>query len=126
MLKTGKPILMTAPVLASRCPAFAPSIRQGKTEWSVDTPWGNASVTGELTQIHRNVLDAIFAHAIAIDTSAANGAIEILLAMCASGSRFAHFYGFLPSGFDRLAASAKNFLALLRPFADSNHRCHPR
>lgn len=75
--KTGKNQLMTSPVLASRCPAFAPSIRQGKLDWSVTTPWGCARVNGELTQTHRNILDAIFASA--IDTKdGTDGAIQIL------------------------------------------------
>lgn len=75
---TGKTqSLMTAPVLASRFPVFAPSIRQGKMDWHVKTKWGTAFVTGDITQIHRGILDAIFAHA--IDSKVLNtGAIEIL------------------------------------------------
>ncbi len=77
MKKTGNQ-LMTAPVLASRCPVFAPSIRQGRTDWSVKTPWGSASVEGNITQTHRNILDAIFAFA--IDTKEMHtGAIEVLV-----------------------------------------------
>lgn len=76
MIKTGKN-LMTAPVLASRCPVFSPSIRQGKTDWKVTTKWGSASVVGNITQTHRGILDAIFANA--IDTKMTNtGAVEIL------------------------------------------------
>jgi len=77
MKKPGKQHLMTAPVLASRCPVFAPSIRQGKTKWSVNNKWGSASVSGNITQTHRNIFDAIFAFA--IDTKTIHtGAIEIL------------------------------------------------
>ena len=77
MKKTGSQ-LMTAPVLVSRCPVFAPSIKQGRTEWSLPTPWGSASVRGNITQIHRNILDAIFAYA--LDTKPmSTGAIEVLV-----------------------------------------------
>lgn len=70
--------MMTAPVLASRCPVFAPSIRQGMTDWSIETPFAIATVKGKLTQIHRNLLDAACAFAIDYRTLE-NGALEVLV-----------------------------------------------
>jgi len=77
MKKTGKN-MMTAPALASRCPVFAPSIKSGMTDWNITTIYGTASVRGKLTQIHRNILDAIFGFALAIDQMQ-TGAMEILV-----------------------------------------------
>lgn len=79
MATTGNEnLLMTAPVLASRCPTFAPSLKEGMTDWSISTVYGTASVKGNLTQIHRNILDAIFGFALA-KKPMHTGALEILI-----------------------------------------------
>lgn len=78
MATTGNPKpLMTAPVLVSRCPVFSPSIKGGATDWQVKTLYGTASVKGNLTQIHRNILDAVFGYALATKPMH-TGALEIL------------------------------------------------
>lgn len=50
----------TAPVIISRTPIFAPSLKRtvGHAEL-IETPWGKVKVRGNLTQIHRGILDAI-------------------------------------------------------------------
>ena len=63
-MATGKKRLMTAPVITSRCGIFSPTIRQGKTNWSGNSRWAEVVVKGEITQIHRGVLDAIFGYAL--------------------------------------------------------------
>jgi hypothetical protein len=70
--------LMTIPVLANRCPVFAPSIKAGKTNWSVTTPYGSVSVMGDITQTHHNILDAIFGFALDSRTFQ-SGAVEVLV-----------------------------------------------
>ncbi len=49
--------------MQSRCAIFAP-IRRPNADWAktvVETPWGRATIEGvQLTQIHRDILDAIF------------------------------------------------------------------
>lgn len=70
--------LMTASVLASRTPVFAPSLRGGVTNWRISNIYGTASVQGKLTQVHRNILDAIFAFAIE-KRDFENGSMEILV-----------------------------------------------
>ena len=64
--KTGSPIPVgppIAPVIISRVPVFQPTFRRaaspGPTRW--DSPWGTVQVSGALTEIHRKILDAIFA-----------------------------------------------------------------
>ena len=78
MKRTGNANLMTAPVLASRCPVFSPTIKGGSLDWQIETVYGKASVKGKLTQIHRNLLDAIFGFALEVDRMH-TGAMEILV-----------------------------------------------
>lgn len=70
--------LMTAPVIASRTPVFAPSLKGGMTNWRISSVYGTASVKGKLTQVHRNILDAMFAFAIKT-RELGNGALEMLV-----------------------------------------------
>lgn len=70
--------LMTSPVLASRLPVFYPSIRQGKTNWHVKNVYGEVKISGNLTQIHRNLLDAIFAFSMKT-REFENGSMELLV-----------------------------------------------
>lgn len=74
--KDGKNIV-TASVLSSRIPIFSPSLSFGKTNWSVETRYGKVSVSGSLTQIHRNILDATFEFALDMRMME-NGAVQIL------------------------------------------------
>lgn len=55
-----------APVIISRLPVFAPVERRGRIERTVTvtTAWGEVSVTGRLTQLHRSLLDAAIATAL--------------------------------------------------------------
>jgi len=76
--KNGCVNLMTSPVLASRLPVFYPSLKKGKTDWHVKNVYGEVKVSGNLTQIHRNLLDAIFAFSIKT-REFENGSMELLV-----------------------------------------------
>lgn len=58
-MKIGKPH-PTAPVIARRACIFAPSLKAlQEFTWVSKTPWGTATVTGRLSQIHSGLLDAV-------------------------------------------------------------------
>ena len=71
MLPTRKEVINRygpplAPVVISRLPVFAPVDRRKPVERTVSQkkPWGEVSVTGRLTQLHRSLLDAAIATAL--------------------------------------------------------------
>jgi len=59
-IPVGPPI---APVITSRVPLFQPTFKRLANVGAVtqETPWGSVTVEGRLGEIHRKVLDAIFA-----------------------------------------------------------------
>lgn len=81
--KTGNAISQygpkIAPVITSRLPIFAPSLKRvDVTYWESSTAWGKVTVNGKLTQIHRGIIDAIFAFAID-SRQLSTGALELLV-----------------------------------------------
>ena len=82
-LKTGSTVShygpKIAPVITSRVPIFAPSLKRvDASYWEASTQWGKISVSGKLSQIHRGILDAIFAFALD-SRRLSTGALELLI-----------------------------------------------
>ncbi|NDP46842.1 MAG: hypothetical protein GZ085_00350 [Sulfuriferula multivorans] len=68
-----------APVIASRVPIFAPSLKAVKeSEWEGITPWGQVKVVGRIGGIHRRLLDTMFAYAIKTRRNR-NGSVDLLI-----------------------------------------------
>lgn len=68
-----------APVLASRLPIFASSLKTvQESEWEGITPWGSVRVTGRIGGMHRRLLDTMFAHATKARRNR-NGSIDLLI-----------------------------------------------
>lgn len=65
---TGPPVgPIIAPAIISRVPTFQPTFRRGRSDGMNETfvtQFGAVRVAGRLTEIHRKVLDAVFASAI--------------------------------------------------------------